>query len=128
MSFLGDLGSLPRRKRAEHALNRAKKHEKKFKIRQAGLARRQFLRTFRGALATNITQQNVNAGGLDSSAFRGTQQSLLTQKQTGVAESLIGGEINQRIDFENETARISLGIAENFQTFGDTAMAIAGST
>lgn len=126
MSILGDLGSLPRRKKAEHALNRARKQERKFKVHQAGIARRQFLRTFRGAVAENITQANVNAGGIDSSAFRGTQASLLTQKQTGVAEGLLTGEIRQRIAHEEESARISQGIAGNFQTFGDTASAIVG--
>ena len=126
MSGLGSIISHPFNSKASAAEIRAKRFEKKLRIHNAGIQRRQFLRTFRAAQATNLSQAGATAGGIDSSAFKGTEASLLTQRNVAVADALTSGEFVNRIEFEREQAARAVKLGQSAGAAGDFVGAIGG--
>lgn len=124
MGLLGDGFRALEGKNTQKHQRRARAAQRKLNVFNAGLKRRAFLRNVRAAQVDNITRFNVSGASFESSGFRGVQESLLTQKQTGLADDLQSGEFRRTIETEQERAIKSAEHAALGGALLDTAQGI----
>lgn len=128
-SFFGLDKSNKFRKRARAQLARAEQEQRRQAIARSLVRRRAFLSNFRIAQGEAISGAGQAEGGglsLDSSAVRGTQASLQTQKNVAVADDLAIRESNAKILALNEEAQLNVDRADSNQAIGDTFTEIVG--
>ena len=120
MAIIGSLVSHSSRKKAFNKLTAARFEQRRQQMFRSLFRRRQFLAGFRQAQAEALTAGTVGGLSIDSSAFRGTQESLLTQRNVGIADDLQIRESNQKINLLTDQARELQREAEDEQLVGDT--------
>jgi hypothetical protein len=121
-SFFGNQASKKFRQRASQQLAKAKQEQRQQAMVRSLVRRRQFLANFRLAQGEALAGAGQAAQGglsLDSSAVRGTQASIGTQRNVAVADDLFIRESNAKINLLNDRAQLNLEKAESNQAIGD---------
>ena len=121
-SFFGLDKSNKFRKRARNQLFKARTEERNQQMVKSLTRRRAFMANFRIAQGEAIAGAGQAASGglgMDSSAVRGTQSSIETQKNVAVSDDLFIRESNAKIQSLNDQAQLNVDKADHNQAIGD---------
>lgn len=98
-------------------VQRANRAKDRLRLITALQTRRAFLKRARAAVSDNLVQGTML--GLDSSAFRGTQASIQTQKEFAIFEADQQEELNKKIAMETQRAQDEMDRTERAGMIGD---------